>query len=51
MYLRLAAAQADTVDVLTDTTAKLIRAQREAEDMLLSAPDAPVRLVQPETQE
>ena len=51
MYLKLASTQADAIDSLRETTGKLVQAHREAEEMLLSAPETPVRLVDPEKQD
>lgn len=47
MYLKLAGAQANAIDALKVTTEKLIQAQREAEDILLEAPEPDIRILPP----
>ena len=51
MYLKLASTQADAIDSLRETTDKLVRAHRDAEEMLLSVPETPIQLVAPEDQD
>lgn len=48
MYLKLFSAQADAIDALQATNAKLIRAHQEVEDMLINAPESEVILMKPE---
>ncbi|MDL2234671.1 hypothetical protein LJC07_00765 [Christensenellaceae bacterium OttesenSCG-928-L17] len=39
LYLKLAGAQADAIDVLQDTTEKLIRVHREVEEAIMNTPE------------
>ncbi len=45
MYLKLASAQANVIDTLKAATEMLIKAQREAENILLEAPEPEIRLL------
>ena len=48
MYLKLAAAQADAIDALRKAMDILIRAHREAEEILLSAPQTDILILNPD---
>ncbi|MDL2258570.1 hypothetical protein LJC42_05395 [Eubacteriales bacterium OttesenSCG-928-K08] len=39
LYLKLAGVQADAIDVLQDTTEKLIRVHREVEEVIMNTPE------------
>lgn len=42
LYLKLAAVQADTIDTLKETMARLIQSHREAEEIIMTAPEPKV---------
>ena len=47
MYLKLIAAQADAIDILRKAEEKLIQTHREAEELMLSAPETDIHLFNP----